>query len=58
MASPSSTLWANTLAERSMAPQFDNSYITLPERFYARQAPVPVANPALIRINHELAGLL
>ena len=41
-----------------MAPQFDNSYITLPARFYARQAPVPVANPALIRVNQELAGLL
>jgi uncharacterized protein YdiU (UPF0061 family) len=41
-----------------MAPQFDNSYVTLPERFYVRQAPVPVANPELIRVNHELAGLL
>ncbi len=41
-----------------MAPQFDNSYVTLPDRFYVRQAPVPVANPALIRVNHELARLL
>jgi uncharacterized protein YdiU (UPF0061 family) len=41
-----------------MAPQFDNSYVQLPERFYVRQAPVPVANPALIRVNRELAGLL
>ena len=41
-----------------MAPQFNNSYVQLPERFYARQAPVPVADPALIRVNHELAGQL
>jgi uncharacterized protein YdiU (UPF0061 family) len=41
-----------------MAPLFDNSYVQLPERFYARQAPVPVADPALIRVNHELAELL
>ena len=41
-----------------MSPQFDNSYAQLPERFYARQAPVPVADPALIRINHGLAQQL
>ncbi len=41
-----------------MAPRFDNSYVQLPERFYVRQAPVPVANPALIRVNRELAELL
>ena len=38
-----------------MSPRFDNSYAQLPERFYARQAPVPVANPALIRVNQRLA---
>ena len=41
-----------------MAPQFNNSYVQLPERFYARQAPVPVADPALIRVNRELGSLL
>jgi uncharacterized protein YdiU (UPF0061 family) len=41
-----------------MSPQFDNSYALLPERFYARQAPVPVADPALIRVNHALAQQL
>ena len=56
--SPSSKLPTDTAAERNMAPQFDNSYVQLPERFYARQAPVPVADPALICVNHELAGLL
>ena len=34
---------------------FDNSYARLGEPFYTRQKPVPVANPALIRVNHPLA---
>lgn len=34
---------------------FDNSYARLPPRFYARQAPVPVAAPSLIRLNIPLA---
>ena len=37
---------------------FDNSYARLPERFYARQAPEPVTEPALIRANGELAHQL
>ncbi|MEJ0027076.1 MAG: YdiU family protein [Rhizomicrobium sp.] len=37
---------------------FDNSYARLPERFYARQAPTPVAAPRLIRVNAELARRL
>ena len=41
-----------------MPPTFDNSYAALPERFYVRQAPVPVANPALIRVNRDLAEYL
>ena len=41
-----------------MSPRFDNSYARLPERFYVRQAPVPVADPALIRVNRSLASLL
>jgi len=36
-------------------PRFDNSYARLPERFYARLAPTPVAAPRLIRLNHALA---
>ena len=39
-------------------PVFDNSYARLPEKFYTRQAPVPVAAPGLIRVNHELADYL
>ena len=41
-----------------MGLQFDNSYAQLPERFYARLAPVPVAAPGPIRVNRGLAELL
>ncbi|MBY0336664.1 MAG: YdiU family protein [Acetobacteraceae bacterium] len=34
---------------------FDNSYARLPERFYARLPPTPVATPKLIRVNAALA---
>jgi uncharacterized protein YdiU (UPF0061 family) len=34
---------------------FDNSYAHLPERFYARLDPTPVADPKLIRVNAGLA---
>jgi uncharacterized protein YdiU (UPF0061 family) len=37
---------------------FDNSYARLPERFFARQAPVPVAQPRLIKLNEALAEQL
>ncbi|NMG40658.1 YdiU family protein [Chelativorans sp. ZYF759] len=35
--------------------RFDNSYAALPERFYERRDPLPVARPSLIRLNRELA---
>ena len=38
--------------------QFDNTYARLPERFYARVAPTPVANPRIVKVNHALAALL
>jgi uncharacterized protein YdiU (UPF0061 family) len=34
---------------------FENSYAKLPERFYARVNPAPVAAPRLIRLNVQLA---
>ena len=37
---------------------FDNSYARLPEQFYARQTPVPVAAPGPIRVNRQLAEQL
>ena len=37
---------------------FDNSYATLPERFFTRMAPTPVAAPRLVAFNHDLARTL
>ncbi|HEU0223008.1 MAG TPA: YdiU family protein [Paracoccaceae bacterium] len=37
---------------------FDNSYARLPERFYARLPPTPVAAPRLVKLNEGLARLL
>lgn len=39
-------------------PNFDNSYSRLPERFFSRLSPIPVSDPGLIRINHDLARQL
>lgn len=35
--------------------QFDNSYARLPDRFFARTQPTPVAEPRLIHLNRALA---
>ncbi|HEX2725711.1 MAG TPA: YdiU family protein [Beijerinckiaceae bacterium] len=37
---------------------FDNSYARLPDRFFARVEPTPVAAPRLVRVNRELAAAL
>src|SRR5918998_6679463 len=37
---------------------FNNSYARLPDRFFARVAPTPVAAPRLIKLNRELAVYL
>jgi serine/tyrosine/threonine adenylyltransferase len=39
-------------------PEFENSYAALPDRFFVRIPPVPVANPRLIALNHGLAAEL
>jgi uncharacterized protein YdiU (UPF0061 family) len=41
-----------------MSIPFDNTYATLPDRFYARQAPAPVPEARLIRVNRPLAATL
>lgn len=41
-----------------MTLPFDNSYARLPAQFYARQSPEPVAAPALLALNRELAERL
>jgi uncharacterized protein YdiU (UPF0061 family) len=38
-----------------MTLRFDNSYARLPERFFVRQDPVPVAAPGLVAVNRGLA---
>jgi serine/tyrosine/threonine adenylyltransferase len=45
-------------AEAACVFPFDNSYARLPERFFARLPPTPVAAPRLVRLNHELARKL
>jgi len=35
--------------------RFDNSYARLPDRFFARHRPTPVAAPRLVRLNEKLA---
>ncbi|HEX8721871.1 MAG TPA: YdiU family protein [Pyrinomonadaceae bacterium] len=37
---------------------FDNTYVRLPERFFARVSPTPVKAPRLIRVNGPLAARL
>ena len=37
---------------------FDNSYARLPDQFWARVDPTPVAAPGLVRVNTALAGQL
>ncbi len=41
-----------------MTARFDNSYARLPDRFFARQAPVPTSGPVLIAVNDALARAL
>ena len=41
-----------------MATLFDNSYARLPDRFFAKLPPTPVAAPELIRVNRQLAERL
>jgi uncharacterized protein YdiU (UPF0061 family) len=40
----------------SLHMPFDNSYARLPERFYARLDPTPVAEPRLLKLNGRLAA--
>jgi serine/tyrosine/threonine adenylyltransferase len=41
-----------------MSIPFDNSYTSLPERFFTRQDPATVSKPALLAVNHQLASYL
>jgi hypothetical protein len=48
------------VAERTAGPiaVFTNSYARLPEHFFARLSPTPVAKPSLIKFNESLAAEL
>ena len=46
------------LAGGAISLPFDNSYARLPERFYARLAPAPVAEPRLVKLNTAFAAEL
>ena len=55
-------LWSPTQDHRPLGSPvrfgFENTYARLPERFYARLDPTPVAAPRLIKLNVELAQQL
>ncbi|MEA2258246.1 MAG: serine/tyrosine/threonine adenylyltransferase, partial [Acidobacteriaceae bacterium] len=42
-------------AENAALFGFENTYARLPEHFYARVNPTPVATPRLVKVNVELA---
>ncbi len=46
------------MAPDTLSFAFDNSYARLPERFYARLDPTPVAAPRLLKLNEPLAAEL
>ena len=50
-------LKADVLASTELF-RFDNSYARLPERFFAKLPPTPVAKPRLVRMNAALASEL
>ena len=56
---PTSTTDASNEANVALPIRaFSNSFVRLPDRFFVRQAPVPVANPHLIKFNEALANEL
>jgi len=44
--------------QRMNAPRFDNTYVNLPEAFYAHAPPSPPPEPAIVRVNRSLAEAL
>jgi uncharacterized protein YdiU (UPF0061 family) len=50
---------ATTVSDRrGIQFNFDNTYVQLPERFYRRLDPTPVAAPRLVKLNVELSRAL
>jgi serine/tyrosine/threonine adenylyltransferase len=55
---PQTSLQASHSSLGSVHFGFDNTYARLPQNFYARLAPTPVAAPKLVKLNVELARSL
>jgi serine/tyrosine/threonine adenylyltransferase len=53
---PSTVTAARLSADNAVLFGFENTYARLPEHFYARVNPTPVATPRLVKVNVELAG--
>src|ERR1019366_6819884 len=53
--SPNASPASNALIGEEVRFGFDNTYARLPEHFYARLDPTPVAAPRLVKVNVELA---
>src|ERR1700761_4774810 len=59
MSSPSVPLNSPPLSSApAVCFAFDNTYARLPEHFYARLDPTPVAAPRMVKVNVELARAL
>ena len=56
--SPGAPLACAALNSHEVRFGFDNTYARLPDRFYVRLDPTPVATPRLVRVNVELAERL
>jgi uncharacterized protein YdiU (UPF0061 family) len=52
---PDSPPLSPTLSGRQVCFAFDNTFARLPEHFYARLDPTPVAAPRIVKVNLELA---
>ncbi len=58
MSSPETSTASAAIDSRPSEFAFANTYARLPERFYSRVNPTPVAAPRLIRVNADLARQL
>jgi serine/tyrosine/threonine adenylyltransferase len=55
MTSPDASAVAPAASDQAVRFGFENTYARLPEHFYARLNPTPVAAPRLVKLNVELA---
>src|ERR1700691_3582825 len=55
MTSPDAPAVAPAASDQAVRFGFENTYARLPEHFYARLDPTPVAAPRLVKVNVELA---